>query len=91
MDQTTDLLSALLADPQKLSAAAEAVSSILGPPAKDAGAPQTAPQLPAKQSDAAELIRALKPFLSPARREKADRALRLLTLVGLASQFQDIR
>ena len=91
MDREGDILSALLSDPEKLSAAVSAVSSMLGAPASDkAEEPEKKPALPQKQSEGAALIKALKPFLSEKRRKRADKALRLLTLASLASEFKDI-
>lgn len=98
MEQSNELLSALLSDPEKLSAAVSAVSSMLGtkPDGKDkeedaapaASLPGKPPSLPS--SDGAKLISALKPFLSPERREKADKAAKLLSLAELAYGFKDI-
>ena len=93
MDQNADILSALLSDPEKLSAAVGAVSDMLGgaSPSGGGGAGPKLPHLPEKQSEGAALIKALKPFLSPERQAKADKALRLLTLVSLAAEFNDLR
>jgi len=90
MDTGSDVLSSLLSDPAKLSAAIGAVSSMLGDapgdkPHADGGGQF---RLTGRHSEAAELIRALKPFLSDERREKADRALRLITVAALASEFK---
>jgi hypothetical protein len=92
MEQSGDLLSALLSDPEKLSAAVNAVSSMLGDSKKPDGEKDTEvkPRLPEKQSDGAALIKALKPFLSKERQERADKALRLMTLASLASEFKDL-
>jgi hypothetical protein len=92
MDQSGDILSALLSDPEKLSAAVGAVSSMLGGSAKPDGREETEKKvkLPEKQSEGAALIKALKPFLSPERQQRADKALRLLTLASLAAEFKDI-
>lgn len=85
--EKADILSDLLSDPEKLSAAVGAVSSMMGKPRGDA---EEKPKPPAKQSDAVVLIQALKPFLSAERKAKADRAIKLLTLAELASGIQDI-
>lgn len=85
--ENADVLSELFSDPEKLSAAVSAVSSMLGGERREQ-APNV--KLPGKRSDSAELIRALKPFLSPERRDKADRAIRLLTLAELVSGMRDI-
>ena len=85
--ESTDVLSELFSDPEKLSAAVSAVSSMLGGERRDE-APKL--KLPEKRSDSAELIRALRPFLSPERRARADRAIRLLTLAELMSGMRDI-
>lgn len=92
MDQGGDILSALLSDPEKLSAAVSAVSSMLGnsSPPGDGGEEIKKPALPEKQSEGAALLKALKPFLSPERQARADKAVRLLTLAALASEFKDL-
>ena len=92
MDKEGDILSALLSDPEKLSAAVSAVSSMLGGSAARDGADKAdkKPVLPERQSDGAALIKALKPFLSKERQERADKALRLLTLSSLATEFKDL-
>ncbi len=93
MDTSGDVLSALLSDPEKLSAAVAAVSSLLGnpSPSDDGGEDTKKPALPEKQSEGAALLKALKPFLSPERQKRADKAIRLLSLAALASEFKDIR
>lgn len=93
MDTSGDILSALLSDPEKLSAAVAAVSSMLGnpSPSDDGGEDTKKPALPEKQSEGAALLKALKPFLSPERQKRADKAIRLLSLASLASEFKDIR
>lgn len=85
--ESADVLSELFSDPDKLSAAVNAVSSMLGGERRDE-APKL--KLPEKRSDSAELIRALRPFLSPERRARADRAIHLLTLAELMSGMRDI-
>lgn len=92
MDKEGDILSALLSDPEKLSAAVSAVSSMLGGSAAHDSADKAdkKPALPERQSDGAALIKALKPFLSKERQERADKALRLLTLSSLATEFKDL-
>ena len=85
--ESADVLSELFSDPEKLSAAVSAVSSMLGGERRDE-APKL--KLPEKRSDSAKLIRALRPFLSPERRARADRAIRLLTLAELMSGMRDI-
>lgn len=92
MDQSGDVLSALLSDPEKLSAAVSAVSSMLGSsPSSDGENESKKPALPEKQSEGAALLKALKPFLSPERQARADKAIRLLSLATLASEFKDLR
>lgn len=93
MDQSGDILSALLSDPEKLSAAVSAVSSMLGNSSPSGGGEEEVkkPALPEKQSEGAALIKALKPFLSRERQERADKAIRLLSLASLASEFKDLR
>ena len=92
MEQSGDLLTALLSDPEKLSVAVSAVSSMLGSSNTADGAKEAEvkPKVPEKQSDGAALIKALKPFLSKERQQRADKALRLLTLASLANEFKDI-
>ena len=92
MDQGGDVLSALLSDPEKLSAAVSAVSAMLGSssPSGDGGEDAKKPALPEKQSEGAALLKALKPFLSPERQARADKAIRLLSLAALASEFKDL-
>ena len=93
MDQGGDLLSALLSDPEKLSAAVSAVSSMLGNSSPSGGGEEEVkkPVPPEKQSEGAALIKALKPFLSPQRQARADKAIRLLSLASIASEFKDLR
>ena len=93
MDQSGDGLSALLSDPEKLSAAGSAVSSMLGNASPSEHGEETVkkPALPEKQSEGAALLRALKPFLSSERQQRADKAIRLLTLAALAAEFNDLR
>ena len=91
MDQGGDILSALLSDPEKLSAAVSAVSSMLGNSSPSEGGEEIKkPALPEKQSDGAALLKALNPFLSPERQVRADKAIRLLSLAALASEFKDL-
>ena len=92
MDANGDVLSALLSDPEKLSAAVAAVSSMLGnsSPSDNGGEDIKKPALPEKQSEGAALLKALKPFLSPERQQRADKAIRLLSLAALASEFKDL-
>ena len=93
MDINSDVLSALLSDPEKLSAAMAAVSNMFGnpSPSDDGGEDTKKPALPEKRSEGAALLQALKPFLSPERRQRADKAIRLLSLAALASEFKDLR
>lgn len=93
MDNVNDVLSSLLSDPEKLSAAVNAVSGMLGSPSPPRGGEEEVkkPKTPEKQSEGAALIRALKPFLSPERQQRADKALRLLTLASIALELKDIR
>ena len=92
MDTSGDVLSALLSDPEKLSAAVSAVSSMLGSSSPPGGGEEEIknPVLPEKQSEGAALIKALKPFLSRERQARADKAIRLLSLAALASEFKDL-
>ena len=89
MDSNADALSELLSDPEKLSAAVSAVSSVFGG-RQDTADGEKAPE-PAKQSEQVALIRALKPFLSPERQAKADRAIRLLTVAEFAYGIRELR
>ncbi len=96
MDQNSDVLQALLSDPERLSAAISAVGSVLGNQSGKESGPQA--EAPAeekraaaiKSSDGIALLRALKPFLSKERQDRVDRAVKMLALADLASGFKDI-
>ena len=92
MDQSGDVLSTLLSDPDKLSAAVSAVSSMLGnaSPSQSGEEGSKKPALPEKQSEGAALLKALKPFLSPERQKRADKAIRLLSLAAVAMELKDL-
>ena len=98
MDQNSDILQTLLSDPERLSAAISAVSSVFGsqngpgdvnkePPPPETDAPSVSV---IKSSDGIALLRALKPFLPKEKQERVDRAVRMLALADLASGFKDI-
>ena len=97
MDRYNDALQALLSDPERLSAAINAVGSVLGnqsgekEPEPPAEPPTEEKRMTAiKSSDGIALLRALKPFLSKERQDRVDRAVKMLALADLASGFKDI-
>ena len=97
MDQN-DMLQALLSDPERLSAAISAVSSVFGSQNGADGEKNGSGEPPAqkesvsviKSSDGIALLRALKPFLSKEKQDRVDRAVKMLALADLASGFKDI-
>ena len=97
--EQNDLIQALLSDPERLSAAVGAISSVFGRQSeeeKDGAKEQTeaSPAPPAKSSgktaDGIALLRALKPFLPKEKQDRVDRAVKMLALADLASNFKDI-
>ena len=97
--EQNDIIRELLSDPERLSAAIGAVSSVFGRQGeeeKDATKEQTeaSPAPPAKSSgktaDGIVLLRALKPFLPKEKQDRVDRAVKMLALADLASNFKDI-
>ena len=97
--EQNDVIQALLSDPERLSAAIGAVSSVFGKSdaakEKEEREPPSAPAAPpvkasGRTSDGIALLRALKPFLPEEKRERVDRAVKMLTLADLASNFKDI-
>ena len=97
MDQN-DMLQALLSDPERLSAAITAVSSVFGGKSDTGGEPAEPKEQPdekesvsvIKSSDGIALLRALKPFLPKEKQDRVDRAVKMLALADLASGLKDI-
>lgn len=98
MDQNNDVIQALLSDPEKLSAAISVLGSVFGPQngaeeeKRDPDEPpaEKEPVSVIKSSDGIALLRALKPFLPKEKQDRVDRAVKMLALADLASNFKDI-
>ena len=99
--EQNDIIQALLSDPERLSAAIGAVSSVFGRQSgidkeKEKEEPEEQSDAPApvkssgKTADGIALLRALKPFLPKEKQERVDRAVKMLALADLASNFKDI-
>jgi hypothetical protein len=99
--EQNDIIQALLSDPERLSAAIGAVSSVFGKPneenkekekeeAKELADPPAPAKSSGKTADGIALLRALKPFLPKEKQDRVDRAVKMLALADLASNFKDI-
>ena len=91
MSDFEDRLNSLLSDPEQMDRIAAMAKSLMGSQSE----PQPKSELPdmgrlmaglggAAKDDKRALLEAMKPYLSPHRREKLDRAMKLAKMIGMA-------